>query len=187
MYSHAFAVTGYGRKRQGGSALIVTLILLLVITVIGVAGMGSTILQERMAGNMQDSAQVFEATESGLRLCGDHVDGGDSDAAGLADSDELATFQDGGDSLSPAQAELFVPVPDNPLTAKGTTEYQLQCLIEFTGPIDATRIGGSLRRPGAVGTLVGYRVTAAGARVAQGETDTARPTVLLQSDVVVRR
>lgn len=174
------------RPGQGGSALLVTLILLVVLTVIGIAGMGATILQERMASNVQDSAQVFEATESALRLCGNRVTAGSSNAVGEADSAELAAFQSGGALTTVNRAELFTPTPTNPLTAKGATEYQLRCLIEFTGPVDAARTGGSVRRPSASGNLVGYRVTAAGVRVRDGITDIQRPTVILQSDVVVR-
>lgn len=173
------------RTTQDGLALIVTLILLLVITVIGVAGMGSTILQERMAGNIQDSAQVFEATESALRLCEGHVD--DVGNIGEADADEFTAFREGDGTLEPVAADLYEPQFANPLTAKGSTEYQQRCLIEFTGPVDATRTGGSLRpNSGAPNNLAGYRVTAGGVRVPQGQTDTARPTVLLQSDMVIR-
>lgn len=174
-----------GRAEEGGSALLVTLILLVVLTVIGIAGMGASVLQERMAGNLQDSAQVFEATESALRLCTRRVDAGDSGALGQADADDWSDFETGG-ALSPDRAEAFQPTPDSPLTTKGATEYQLHCLIEFTGPVDAARSGGSVRRPSPSGNLVGYRITAGGVRVGDGETDRQRPTVILQSDVVVR-
>ncbi|WP_026148213.1 PilX N-terminal domain-containing pilus assembly protein [Thioalkalivibrio sp. HL-Eb18] len=53
--------------RQTGSALIVALILLLVITILAVAGMQNTVLQERMAGNMHDRNIAFQQAESGLR------------------------------------------------------------------------------------------------------------------------
>lgn len=187
MDSHAVAVAGYVHKRQGGSALIVTLILLLVITVIGVAGMGSTILQERMAGNMQDSAQVFEATESGLRLCEDRVDADNSEAEGIGDTDEVADFE-AGHTFDPANAERYLPQPENPLTAKGTTEYQLGCLIEYTGPVDPATMGCSLgrgRRGPRCPQFEGYRIMAGGVRVPADEADTQRPTVILQSDMVV--
>ncbi|WP_051074956.1 PilX N-terminal domain-containing pilus assembly protein [Thioalkalivibrio sp. ALJ16] len=56
-----------GSDRQGGSALIVALILLLVITLLAVAGMQNTVLQERMAGNMHDRNIAFQQAERGLR------------------------------------------------------------------------------------------------------------------------
>ncbi len=53
--------------QQRGAALIIALILLLVVTILAVAGMQNTILQERMAGNMHDRNIAFQYAESGLR------------------------------------------------------------------------------------------------------------------------
>ncbi len=54
-------------ERQNGSVLIVGLIMLLVITLISLAAIQSTTLQERMAGNMRDRNQAFQAAEMALR------------------------------------------------------------------------------------------------------------------------
>lgn len=171
--------------KQAGSALVVTLILLTVLTVVGVAGMGVSILQQRMAGNLRDGIQVFEATESALRLCEKYVLAGRSDASGRSDTAELAGFSAGA-AVAPARAELFRPASADSLAAEGVTAYRLRCLIEFTGPADASRTGDSLRRPGVGGGRAGYRITAAGARVRKDAAGPARPTVILQSDVLTR-
>jgi type IV pilus assembly protein PilX len=55
------------RFRQSGSALIVSLIFLLVMTVIGVAAMRNSIMQERMSGNARDWNLAFQAAEAALR------------------------------------------------------------------------------------------------------------------------
>lgn len=55
------------RSRSQGSALIVGLIMLLLITLLAVTGMRNTILQERMAGNMYDRSLAFQASESATR------------------------------------------------------------------------------------------------------------------------
>ena len=52
--------------RQQGAALAVSLIMLLVLTLLGIAGMQSTIMEEKMAGNMRDKALAFQSAESGL-------------------------------------------------------------------------------------------------------------------------
>lgn len=52
---------------QRGATLIVAMILLLLITMIGVAGMQTTNMQERMAGAMMDRNQAFQSAESALR------------------------------------------------------------------------------------------------------------------------
>lgn len=53
--------------RQGGAVLIVSLILLLVMTLIGVFAMRGTILEERMAGNTRDRDLAFQSAEAALR------------------------------------------------------------------------------------------------------------------------
>lgn len=52
---------------ESGAALIVSLAFLVVITIIAVAGMRSTMMQERMAGNTRDRNLAFQAAESGIR------------------------------------------------------------------------------------------------------------------------
>ncbi len=47
--------------------LVVALLLLLVLTVLGVTGMRSAFLEERMTGNTQDLNVAFEAGEAALR------------------------------------------------------------------------------------------------------------------------
>lgn len=51
-------------KNEQGAVLIISLIVLLVLTLIGVAGMNSSVMQERMASNAQNSNRVFQAAES---------------------------------------------------------------------------------------------------------------------------
>jgi type IV pilus assembly protein PilX len=54
-------------RRQKGAALIIALIMLLVMTVLGIAAMGVTRMEERMAGNARDVDLAFQASEAGLR------------------------------------------------------------------------------------------------------------------------
>jgi len=55
------------RQRQNGAALVVALIMLLVMTVLGLAAMQMTRMQERMAGNSRDLNLAFQGAEAGLR------------------------------------------------------------------------------------------------------------------------
>lgn len=54
-------------QHQRGAALMVGLIMLLLLTLIGVAGMRDTLLQEKMVGNMMDREMALQAAESALR------------------------------------------------------------------------------------------------------------------------
>lgn len=52
---------------QRGSALIIALVMLLLVSLIAVAGMQGTIVQERMASNLHDREIAFQAAEAALR------------------------------------------------------------------------------------------------------------------------
>ena len=52
---------------QHGAALIFSMILLLVLTLLGLSSMRTATLEEKMAYNMRDMNLAFEAAESGLR------------------------------------------------------------------------------------------------------------------------
>ncbi|BCX88539.1 type IV pilus assembly protein PilX [Methylomarinovum tepidoasis] len=52
---------------QTGAALIVSLMMLLVMTVLGVAAMQTNLLEEKMAGNFRDHDLAFQAAEMALR------------------------------------------------------------------------------------------------------------------------
>lgn len=54
-----------------GAILIFCLVFLLILTMMGVSSMESTVLEERMAGNMQDYNAAFEAAESSLSTAED--------------------------------------------------------------------------------------------------------------------
>lgn len=55
------------RTGQRGAALVVSLLMLLVMTVLGVAGLGTTNLEQRMAANNRDRDVAFQAAELALR------------------------------------------------------------------------------------------------------------------------
>lgn len=55
------------KRRQSGSALIIGLTILMVILILGTAGMRTTIMEEKMAGNVRDYNIAFQAAESALK------------------------------------------------------------------------------------------------------------------------
>jgi len=54
-------------NQQKGAVLAVSLIILLVMTIIGLQGISSTTLEERMSRNYRDSQLSFQAAETALR------------------------------------------------------------------------------------------------------------------------
>ncbi|HFD11292.1 MAG TPA: hypothetical protein ENJ32_02310 [Crenotrichaceae bacterium] len=54
-------------SEQTGTALVTSLVMLLIMTMIGVGSLKNTMMQEKMAGNVWDAGAAFQATEIGLR------------------------------------------------------------------------------------------------------------------------
>jgi type IV pilus assembly protein PilX len=54
-------------QRCSGAVLIVALVLLLVLTVLGTAGIQDTTLEERIAGNFRDADVALQSAETALR------------------------------------------------------------------------------------------------------------------------
>ncbi len=54
-------------RAQQGAILVISLILLLVMTVLGLAAMQVSRMEERMAGNQRDRNIAFQGAEAGLR------------------------------------------------------------------------------------------------------------------------
>lgn len=55
------------RHRQCGAALIISLVLLVILTLMGIATLRTSTMQERMAGNSRDRNLAFQAAEAALR------------------------------------------------------------------------------------------------------------------------
>jgi type IV pilus assembly protein PilX len=55
------------RSRQGGVALAVALILLVVVTLVGLAAVSGTIMQQKMSANFYDRSIAFQADEAAMR------------------------------------------------------------------------------------------------------------------------
>jgi len=64
----------YRMSKQSGSVLIISLIIMVVLTILGVSGMKSAVLEEKMAGNLRDSQLAFQAAEATLREAEQYID-----------------------------------------------------------------------------------------------------------------
>lgn len=54
-------------RRERGSALVISLVFLLLLTILGLSSMQSSTLQEKMAGNSAEKNRAFQLAEAGLR------------------------------------------------------------------------------------------------------------------------
>ncbi len=60
-------------NKQTGSALIISLLMLLVMTLLGITSIGASTLEEKMAANSRDQKTAFQATEDILITAEDTV------------------------------------------------------------------------------------------------------------------
>lgn len=75
---------------QKGAVLIISLVLLIIMTLLGLSSMSNTVMEERMAGNQRNSDLAFQAAESALRG-GETAVFGWPDVQGLPDGDNGGT------------------------------------------------------------------------------------------------
>lgn len=59
---------------QNGSVLLISMVILLVLTLVGVSAMRNTTLEEKMAGSMRDKGLAFQAAEATLRAAEKHIE-----------------------------------------------------------------------------------------------------------------
>lgn len=85
-------------KHQQGAVLILSLIILLVMTLIGLASMNTSLMQEKMANNAQKTNVTFQAAESAVSVIIEEVLGGDESK--LSEALNSTTFQSSSTSLN---------------------------------------------------------------------------------------
>lgn len=61
-------------QKQHGSVLIISLVIMVVLTILGVSGMKTSVLEEKMAGNLRDSQLAFQAAEATLKHAEQYID-----------------------------------------------------------------------------------------------------------------
>ena len=161
-------------QKQSGVALFVSLIMLLLLTIIGITSLNTTLLEEKMAGNMINRGLAFQAAESGLK-------GGENY---LKTTTVLPVFQEptasGSGHYLPSTTNIsrwnLVDWTDNTEYANSGTLSGVaadpQYIIEELPAVKES--GGSLE-VGVAGEVRYYRVTSRGV----GGTDNA--VVMLQS------
>ncbi len=150
-------------RGQSGMTLVVSLVILMAMTLLGVTSMQSTRTEISMAGNLRESGLTFNATEVGLRAGEDFVDSSGSnlefDNPGIGLYPELANDPPYGVSATWDAAQ----------TADTTLPYvieQPRFIIHFLGErsqneVGAVNIGGyGSGQPGI--TVANFRITARG-------------------------
>lgn len=163
------------RHGEHGSALIISLLILVVLTLIGVTAVGTSGMEEKMAGNERDQQVAFQAAEVALR----------SAESAIANLASTAGF-DGTGGQYPKGSTLDL-APDSAIWTGGNSAvYGGEAIPAVKTPpryvieVLATQGNNDVNISGygtnsGVGTVVRFRVTARGT----GISDTS--SVILQS------
>ena len=165
------------KAKQRGAVLIVSLMLLIIMTLIGVTSMRTTTLQEKMSGNTRDNMLAFQAAETTLLDAENFIENIVAPAAAF-DGTQAGLYQQG------VNPDLFAAATWANSKTYGGGVYadvatQPKYIIELTGTIGSStediNVAGYGEASG-LGEMTSFRVTARGT----GGTDNA--TVLLQSN-----
>ena len=165
-------------SRQRGAALVISLLMLIILTLIGVTAMQTSGLEEKMASNSRDLNLAFQAAEAALKDAEDFIN------TGIAST---TAFDGNTAGLYPPVTETNPTAPDpydnatwaTALSYSGTIDKvatQPKYIIELVGNVgsDDINISGYGESSGA-GEITTFRLTARGT----GGSDNA--SVLLQS------
>ncbi|MGH8507060.1 MAG: pilus assembly PilX family protein [Stenotrophobium sp.] len=135
---------------QQGAALMIGLMLLLVLTILGIAAIRGTTTQERMSANSQQYATTFQATESAIRTVMGYLRGQILPPASMTQS-ILITALNNGTAPTATQLNATAIQADtdsaNDVTATATTIYT------GTAPLSGFRMVVES------GSYVGYQFT----------------------------
>lgn len=172
--THKHAIQGSIRYRrtERGAAMVMSLIILMVMTLLAISTMGASTLEEKMAGNANDRGIAFQAAETGLRT-------GEAWLGGLTQLPTAnATATGGVHSLGNIPATWWTASPPAlppPVAANTVSEagQQPRYVVEERAFIQGASlvVGGSIPPPG-------YTIYAVDSRGTGGSNTAA---VLLQS------
>jgi len=162
-------------RRQRGISLLVVLLLLVVMSVLGVAVLRSSAMQERMSANLRDRSLATQAVEAALQA---------GRAALAADPQWRTTELSPGDACingvcPPFTTEAAAVWRDVPAWQGVATEYAIEYLGQNQAALETGGvISGSEPELTNMGPM--FRITA------RTEPGSGRALVVLQSDVIYR-
>lgn len=97
------------QKQQRGVVLVVSLMVLLVLTLLGISSLDGSIMEEKMAANAQTASTTFQKAESAIRQTFYEESKHPYDAFEHAQNSETETYNDASYGLT-ASTTMSVPV-----------------------------------------------------------------------------
>lgn len=150
-------------SNQRGSTLIVSLMILIVMTLIGLTGVMTSTLEEKMAGNTRDQALAFQAAEAALRD-GEEYFNDQIDSPAVSFNGATPGLYANGDAPNPLDEATW----DDARVYSGDIEgvkSQPRYIIEVAGTVGSATEDlniGSYGDASGLGNVMAVRVTARG-------------------------
>lgn len=155
-------------SKQKGSVLVVSLLILVVLTMIGVSSMTSSSLQEQMAGNFRDRQIAFQSAEVALAYAEEHLKGIVSNSV-FDNTNGYYAFKNGPTDRNAFDASWWdgtkdsLAFPDNISGVRTPPRF----VIEYRGDVGSPNntsgnFGSNYNDTSAGGELATYRITARG-------------------------
>lgn len=183
--------------RQSGASLVIVLILLLVMTLLGLAVLRTTLLDERMSANLYDRSLSFQSAETALREAETAIQqaqlhnasiGFNCSATGVVCPSVPASALTGSSCAGNGQ-NCWTNATTNIQTlnaSAGTPQYYIEYMGQYTNE-DELELGSSANSAqyggaGGVALQHFYRITGRSHNPANSD----RSIVVLQSNVVVK-
>ncbi|MDE2308877.1 MAG: pilus assembly protein [Xanthomonadaceae bacterium] len=154
--------------RQRGVALVVALILLVVITLVGLAAVRGTIMQQKMASNLFDQQIAFQSAEAAMRVAAAQVATNPGIVArNCAAGGVICLVNPFTDSKLPAGSIQTVTSGQftTSTVAFSPPQFVVENMGNFADPSSSTGFNQSAnakqyQAPGASTTAIFYRITA---------------------------
>lgn len=174
---------GVGQPRaQQGVSLVIVLILLIVMSVLGVAVLRSSAMQERMSANLRDRNLAFQAAETALRVAQQDVLGNPA-ISDLQYGKTLAELRADGKPVNCAANGICDATTGEAPVAKSAPDGRSTYTIEYLGTGKGSTLQGVCETTAAISNYQCqrpmFRITARGRSAGLAE-------VVLQANVVSR-
>ena len=157
--------------RPRGAAVAVVLILLVVMTLIALASLRGTLLEERMTANMADRSAAFQAAEAALRQGEVTASGKPSPSTSAGcDSNGICVYDPSATPVWKVSANWDSKAP----TASSGAKYLIEKLADNVPPAGSCTTSGDVSETSCSGSESRYRITALSA-------GNGRSRVMLQS------
>lgn len=169
-------------RQQRGISLVIVLILLIVMSVLGVAVLRSSALQERMSANLRDRNLAFQAAETALRIAQQDVLGNTA-ISDLQYGKTLAEMRADGKPVNCAANGICDATTGETPVAKTAPDGRSTYTIEYLGTGKGSTLQGVCETTAAISNYQCqrpmFRITARGRTAGSAE-------VVLQANVVSR-